>query len=383
MAEKVPIRAVYNGADTCGLSELRCGEVVGVEHGGIGVCSLSLSGAVFGSLSGSVWSPGPLTTNGQVIIGGISGPANANITGTTNEVEITNADKSITIGLPATVSGLTCVGATCLGGTLQTAAQANVTSLGNLSSLCIVGDTVVGGDLTIAGDDLTMTTNTSGALLIADGTNYNPAVMSGDSSISSAGVVTLASTNTNLTTLANVTTIGTIGSGVWQGTAVATEYIASTLTGKTLTTATLTSPVLNGTLSGTAFLDEDDMASDSAAAAASQQSIKAYVDAVASGLDMKDSSHAATTACLTSTYNNGSSGVGATLTNAGAQAALSVDGQTMVATERVLIKDQTAACHNGIYTVTTVGDGLTNWVITRATDFDSSTEVIFWCIYIC
>jgi hypothetical protein len=52
-----------------------------------------------------------------------------------------------------------------------------------------------------------------------------------------------------------------------------------TLTNKTLTSPTLTSPVLNTSLSGTAFLDEDNMASDSATKVASQQSIKAYVDA--------------------------------------------------------------------------------------------------------
>jgi len=52
-----------------------------------------------------------------------------------------------------------------------------------------------------------------------------------------------------------------------------------TLTGtQTLTNKTLTSPVLDGTLSGTAFLDEDTMSSDSAIATASQQSIKAYAD---------------------------------------------------------------------------------------------------------
>ena len=50
------------------------------------------------------------------------------------------------------------------------------------------------------------------------------------------------------------------------------------LTNKTLTSPTLTSPVLNGSLSGTAFLDEDTMSSNSATAVASQQSIKAYVD---------------------------------------------------------------------------------------------------------
>jgi hypothetical protein len=117
------------------------------------------------------------------------------------------------------------------------------------------------------------------------------------------------------------------------------------------------------------------MVSNSAIAAASQQSIKAYVDATASGLDLKDSSHAATTAILLSDYSNGSSGVGATLTNNSTQTALSVDGQTMVAAERLLVKNQTAGLQNGIYSVTTVGDGSTNWVLTRATDFDSTTEV--------
>ena len=57
------------------------------------------------------------------------------------------------------------------------------------------------------------------------------------------------------------------------------DSTVTTLTGsQTLTNKTLTSPVLNGTLSGTAFLDEDTMSSDSATAVASQQSIKAYVD---------------------------------------------------------------------------------------------------------
>ncbi|GEM_PF-5232094 len=51
-----------------------------------------------------------------------------------------------------------------------------------------------------------------------------------------------------------------------------------TMTNKTLTAPVLTSPVLNTGLSGTAFLDEDDMASDSATKVASQQSIKKYVD---------------------------------------------------------------------------------------------------------
>jgi hypothetical protein len=64
-------------------------------------------------------------------------------------------------------------------------------------------------------------------------------------------------------------------------------------------------------------------------------------------------------------------GVGATLTNAGAQVALTIDGVLMTTTKRVLIYNQTNAFENGVYTVTTVGNGSTNWVLTRATDADT------------
>ena len=53
----------------------------------------------------------------------------------------------------------------------------------------------IAGDLTISGDDLYMGTNTSGAALIADGTNYNPVVISGDATIATNGALTIASTS--------------------------------------------------------------------------------------------------------------------------------------------------------------------------------------------
>jgi hypothetical protein len=104
---------------------------------------------------------------------------------------------------------------------------------------------------------------------------------------------------------------------------------------------------------------------------------KAYVDSVANGLDVKQSVLVASTTALTVTYSNGSSGVGATLTNAGTQAALTVDSIAVSVGDRVLIKDQASTLQNGVYTVTTVGTISTNWVLTRATDFDNSpgTEV--------
>ena len=61
-------------------------------------------------------------------------------------------------------------------------------------------------------------------------------------------------------------------------------------------------------------------------------------------------------------------GVGATLTNAGAQEALTVDGVAVSLNDRVLVYNQTNAYENGVYYVTTVGNGSTNWVLTRATD---------------
>jgi hypothetical protein len=102
---------------------------------------------------------------------------------------------------------------------------------------------------------------------------------------------------------------------------------------------------------------------------------KQYVDDVAQGLNIHAASYAATTANLNATYSNGSSGVGATLTNAGTQAAFSTDGTTPSLNDRILVKDQTTASQNGIYTLTTVGSGSTNWVLTRATDFDTPTEI--------
>ena len=84
---------------------------------------------------------------------------------------------------------------------------------------------------------------------------------------------------------------------------------------------------------------------------------------------------AASTAALTVTYANGTAGVGATLTNAGAQAAFSIDGYTAVLGDRILIKDQATGFQNGIYTVTNIGSGSTNWVLTRSTDSDTAGKL--------
>ena len=102
---------------------------------------------------------------------------------------------------------------------------------------------------------------------------------------------------------------------------------------------------------------------------------KLYVDNLVSGFTQKSIADAASTSNLNATYNNGTSGVGATLTNAGANGALVIDGVTLGQTTTVLVAGQTTQTQNGIYIVTTAGNGLTPWVLTRASYYDTSSEI--------
>lgn len=99
---------------------------------------------------------------------------------------------------------------------------------------------------------------------------------------------------------------------------------------------------------------------------------KQYVDDIAAaGIHYHDPVRVEREGNLTATYNNGTAGVGATLTNSGTQAALVIDGVTLNSADRVLVYEQTDPTQNGIYTVTNTGSASTNWVLTRATDADS------------
>ena len=98
---------------------------------------------------------------------------------------------------------------------------------------------------------------------------------------------------------------------------------------------------------------------------------KQYADAIASGIHFHEAVELATTAALpANTYNNGTSGVGATLT-ANANGILSVDSTVTVVSNRVLVKNEVTQANNGVYTVTQVGTAGTPYILTRATDFDT------------
>jgi hypothetical protein len=97
---------------------------------------------------------------------------------------------------------------------------------------------------------------------------------------------------------------------------------------------------------------------------------KAYVDSVANGLDVKASVKYASTANIAGTYNNGAGTI-----TAGSNGALSIDGATPTASDRILLKNQTDATENGLYLVTTVGSGSAAYVLTRTPDADAAIEI--------
>jgi hypothetical protein len=135
--------------------------------------------------------------------------------------------------------------------------------------------------------------------------------------------------------------------------------VVTTTGTQTLTNKSLTSPTLTGTVTVPTPVNGTDA------------STKAYVDSVVQGLDIHPSARAASTATVSVTYT----AAGGTSARGQITAAPNtLDGVTLAAGNRLLLKNQSTAAQNGIYVVTTLGSGATG-VWDRATDFDSDVEV--------
>ncbi len=111
---------------------------------------------------------------------------------------------------------------------------------------------------------------------------------------------------------------------------------------------------------------------------ATEAANKSYVDGLVNGLKWKVSVNAATTTTLplTPAYDPGASGVGAYLEGGSNGALGAIDGVTLGVNDRLLVKNETGGNepYNGIYTVTTVGDGSTKYKLTRCTSCDEPSE---------
>ena len=156
-----------------------------------------------------------------------------------------------------------------------------------------------------------------------------------------------------------------------------------TLTNKTLTTPTLTSPVLNTGVSGTAVLDEDNMSSNSATQAATQQSIKAYIDnqTTAQDLDIAPDSGTAQSIDLdgaTLTFSGGTqigtSASGNTVTMAIASGVTTLSG-TQTLTNKTFTSPTIDSFDLGSSTISGLGIGANGIIIEGATADDYETTL--------
>ena len=209
-------------------------------------------------------------SNTQTVAGGDT----LTIAGTANEIEVTvGATDTATIGLPSTVSGLTGVSAATITGTTVTDGVASINS-GALSGVTTIAatDLTLAGNLTVNGTTVTnsATNTTIEDQLIELGTG-NSGSASGD-----AGIIIERGDDNNVF----------IG---WDESADQIQLATTTATGAssgdlTLTDANLKAGTItyaslsDGAITITAFVDEDNMASDSATLVPTQQSVKAYVD---------------------------------------------------------------------------------------------------------
>ena len=295
---------------------------------------------VSGGTTGLTFSGGPITAAGVITMAGILDVANGG-TGTTT---LTGYLKGNGI---TPFSAVASIPTTDLSGTITNLQLANSSITINGNSVSLGGSTTVTATATNA---LTIGTGLSG-------TSYN-----GSSAVTIAIDSTVA-TLTGSQTLTNKTISGASNTLTNVGNASLTN--SSLTVGTTNIALGATSATLGGLTSVTVTQDP---------VAALDLATKQYVDAVAEGLHVHEACAAATPGTLASitggtvTYNNGTAGVGATLTLSVALTVL--DGYTLLNGDRVLVKNEVTQANNGIYTWATGGT-----VLTRATDFDTATEM--------
>jgi hypothetical protein len=315
------------------------------------ITAANFIGNVQGNISGNIVAPG---SNTEVVFNnaGNLGASNAfsfnnssNVLTVVGNVSATNFignGAALTAIAGANVTGQ--VGNALVAGTVYTNAQPNITSVGTLTSLAVTGNTTTG--------NLSATGDVSGATLTGTLTT------AAQPNVTSVGTLTDLTVTGNIQTSANLVTDLIVGR---------TTSVSISATGAN------SNVFLKPTGTGTVDVWGARISNVATPTASTDAATKQYVDDVAQGLHTHDSCNAATSTTLatssggTVTYNNGTAGVGATLTTTGTYT--TIDGVTLSNGMRILVKNEANAAHNGIY------DRTSSTVLTRSSDFDTPAEM--------
>jgi hypothetical protein len=237
-------------------------------------------------------------------------------------------------------------------------------------------------NFTIVGDTGTDNFNTNETLDFEGNSQINTTVSNnkisfniinesiGTTQLTNAGVTNVKLANPSVSIGAQTITLGAAATTDLSGiTSLVVDDI--TVNGQTISTTTANKDIALSP-HGTGTVTVPSGYKDRAGFTDNSLTTKQYVDSVASGLDIKDSVRVATTGPLgVYTYDNGTSGVGATLTFS--TAVTTVDGVTLTNGDKILVKNEPAAgafdAYNGIY----VRTSSTVW--TRDIEADTSVEL--------
>jgi hypothetical protein len=337
--------------------------------------TLHVDGAT--SISNDLNISGTFTANGPAIVKNITTSVvsasylygdGSNITGLAGAGTMTALTAGT--GIHIIENGTTVTGITGSGTVVINADQ----SFGTVSATSfIIGGDNVAMSATVATLSATMATS-------IDNSNIAIAAVSVLTSVNTVNITTninaITSVNNVITALSGTlaTSISNATSNITALSATMATSIDNTNTNVTALSATLATSIANhmplagGTFTGAVTLNADP-------ATNLQPATKQYVDNLtAAALHFHEAVRLESPINLNATYNNGTAGVGATLTNAGTQAALVIDGVAVVVADRVLIYEQTDQTQNGVYVVTDIGSGSTNWVLTRSSDTNTSGD---------
>ena len=315
----VNVAGTFNATGNANVGNIGAARGVFTNIAGEGGNISNIQGANVSGAVSSATTAGTVTTAAQPNITSVGTLTSLGVTG------------NVTAGNVYANSGT--VGASLLTGTLTTAAQPNVTSVGTLTSLTVTGN-VAGGNLTTGGA-VAATGNVSGG------------------NLTTGGVITATG---NITSSANLVSNNIIGNG-----------------GAITITSGGTNTNINLKPNGTGNIDANStyITNVKSPFNLSDAATKGYVDTlVSTGISVHPSVVAATTTTLatatggTITYNNGTSGVGANLVTTGSFNLIDTANVQTVGT-RILVKNEANAAHNGIYTYANTT------TIVRSTDADT------------